>query len=116
MIYFMVVNVMTLGNFEMLVLLAVMRLGKDDAYGVRIRRELIDVAEHNASLGAIIVVLDRLREKGFVDSKWGEPTKKRGGRRKRHYWLTVPGQQELNEALSRVDRLADGLRPVLGGA
>ena len=101
--------VMELGNFETLILLAVLRLEEEDAYGARIRRELLEVADRDASIGAIHATLERLIDKGYVDSRVGEATPKRGGRRKRHYWVSIPGQRALRQALSRIDRLAQGL-------
>ena len=75
-----------LGEFEQLVLLAVLRLG-EDAYGAAIRRELVECAGRDASPGAIFTTLERLEARGLVRSRFGEPTPERGGRRKRYYQL-----------------------------
>ena len=68
-----------LGGFEHLLLLAILRL-EDNSYGATVRRELIECADKDVAVGAIYTGLDRLEEKGFVDSWMGEPTAKRGGR------------------------------------
>src|ERR1051326_7188107 len=85
-----------LGGFESLLLLAILRLG-DQAYGVTIRRELLDRAKKNVAVGAIYTGLDRLEQKGFVKSWTGEPTAERGGKAKKFHRVTAPGKRALNE-------------------
>lgn len=97
-----------LGELEQLVLLAILRIG-DDAYGVSIRREIADRARRELTLGAIHKTLSRLEEKGLVESYTGEPTPVRGGRRKRHFSLTVPGRAALRHSLDVTRRMARGL-------
>src|SRR5215470_20151996 len=67
-----------LGEMELMVLLAVVRLG-DDAYGVPISQELLHLAGREVALGSIYAALDRLEEKGCVTSSLGDPTPQRGG-------------------------------------
>ena len=62
-----------LGDFEQLVILAVMRLG-EGAYGMTVRREIEDHSGRQVSLGAIYATLDRLEDKGFVSSTLGGST------------------------------------------
>lgn len=83
-----------LGEFEHLLLLAVMRLG-DDAYGVTMRREIEERAGRSVSLGAIYPTMDRLEERGLVRSFMGEPTGERGGRRRRYFRLEPAGERAL---------------------
>jgi len=97
-----------LGGFETLLLLVILRLG-DRAYGVAIRKELLDQAGKDIAIGAIYTGLDRLQQKGFVESWSGEPTPERGGRAKKFYRVTAPGRQALNEMQRAVQRLSDGL-------
>ena len=68
-----------LGEFELLVLSALLRLG-DDAYGVAIRAEIEERAGRNASIGAVYATLERLEKKGLIRSRMGEATPERGGR------------------------------------
>src|SRR5262245_28720360 len=79
-----------LGGFESLLLLAVLRRG-EQAYGVTIRQELLEKARKDVAIGAIYTGLDRLEQKGFVESWLGEPTAERGGRAKRFYRVTATG-------------------------
>ena len=80
-----------LGEFEHLVLLAVLRLA-DEAYGVAVRREIAGRTGRDVSIGAIYITLDRLERKGFVKSRVGEPSVARGGRAKRYFRITARGQ------------------------
>ena len=97
-----------LGGFEHLLLLAILRL-EDDAYGATVRRELIRSADKDVAVGAIYTGLDRLEEKGFVESWMGEPTAKRGGRGKRLYRVTSTGRRALADMNRAFRKLSAGL-------
>jgi DNA-binding PadR family transcriptional regulator len=101
-----------LGEFEQLVMCAVLRLD-DEAYGTSIREELKARAERDVSPGAIFTTLERLESRGLVTSSYGEPTPERGGRRKRFYHLTGDGRRALSRALNTFKRMARGLEPKL---
>ncbi len=62
-----------LSNFELMVLLALIRLG-DNAYGVPISLEIEERSGRDVSIGSIYAALERLEGKGFVSSELGEPT------------------------------------------
>src|SRR5579864_1587851 len=83
-----------LGDFEQLVLLALVRLGPE-AYGATILREIEQRTGRRLSIGAVYVTLRRLESKGFVISRIGEPTAERGGRRKKHIALRPAGERSL---------------------
>jgi PadR family transcriptional regulator PadR len=97
-----------LGEFEQLVMCAVVRLD-EDAYGASIRRELLDRAGRDVSPGAIFTTLERLEARGLVTSSYGEPTQERGGRRKRYYRLKAEGRRALAASLDVIKRMARGL-------
>ena len=101
-----------LGEFEQLVMLAVLRLD-DEAYGTSIREELKARAERDVSPGAIFTTLERLESRGLVTSRYGEPTAERGGRSKRFYKLTADGRRAVVRALRSVRRMVQGLEPKL---
>ncbi|MDX1748264.1 MAG: PadR family transcriptional regulator, partial [Halobacteriales archaeon] len=103
----------TLGEFEKLVMLAVLRL-RGDAYGAEILRELEERAGRVASAGAAYVALRRLERKDMVASALGESTPGRGGRPKRYYTVRPEGVEALREARSQWDALSEGLDDVLG--
>ena len=100
-----------LGDFEQLVLLAVMRLD-DAAYGMTVRREIEKQTDRNVSLGAIYATLDRLEEKGLVSSYAGEPNAPRRGRAKRFFRVEAPGVRALQNALASLDRMRRGIKEV----
>ena len=97
-----------LGEFEQLVMFAVMRLD-DEAYGGAIRRELLTRAGRDVSPGAIFTTLERLEARGLVTSIYGEPTPERGGRRKRFYRVGAEGRRALAASLETIRRMARGL-------
>lgn len=99
---------LNLGEFEQLILLAMLRLG-GQAYGVTIRAELSDRAGRTVTPGALYTALERLEAKGLITSRLGDPTPQRGGRAKRYVTVTAAGMQALNRALQAYERLLDGL-------
>ncbi len=86
-----------LGAFEELVLLTTGVL-EDNAYGVTIKTELEKQLNKKISLGALYAALQRLEEKGWVNSRIGGITEKQGGRRKQYFDITKKGVAVLNEA------------------
>ncbi len=86
-----------LGEFEELVLLIVGAL-HDDAYSISVKKELKDRTGRNPSIGALHSALNRLEEKGFINSTEGGATKERGGRRKRYYQITNAGKKAIQTA------------------
>jgi PadR family transcriptional regulator PadR len=97
-----------LGEFELLILLVVLRLG-GDAYGVTIRDELERETSREVTVGAIYKTLGRLQEKGYVSARIGDPTPQRGGRRKKLYRLEPLGSRALKQSYADLRRLARGL-------
>lgn len=96
-----------LGEFELLVMLAVLRLGTN-AYGMTIRREIVDVAERSASLGAVYTTLERLEDKGFLSSAIGETTRERGGRAKKYFKVSASGAGAVKRSLKSTDAMLSG--------
>lgn len=97
-----------LGEFEHLVLLALVRL-QDRAYGVTVRQEIETRAERDVSIGAVYATLERLQAKGYVQSSIGEPTRERGGRSKRFFRVTPHGVRALNRTHQTLERMTEGL-------
>lgn len=98
----------TLGEFEQVVLLAVLRLG-EAAYGVSIRREITSCTEREPAPGALYTTLDRLEAKGLLTSRFSDPTPERGGRAKRYFTVTARGVKAVARAQRSYQRLLDGL-------
>lgn len=94
-----------LGEFEQIVLLAVARLD-EDAYGMRIRREIEERAGRSTSIGAVYATLDRLEAKGFVRVR----DERDGGRPRRFFAVTPAGAVALESARELQARMWAGLR------
>jgi len=95
-----------LGKLELAVLMSTARLG-DEAYGLRIRREVSALHQHDCSVGAIYTTLSRLEAKGLVDSWMTDPLPVRGGRSRRQYRITSLGESAVREAAKLAARLWD---------
>ena len=104
----------SLGEFEQLVLLALVRLS-DDGYGVSIHAEIVRRTGRDVSVAAVYKTLDRLEQKGLALSRLGESTAERGGRRKKHFRIQPAGRRALKQALASIRRMTEGLTgdPVL---
>jgi DNA-binding PadR family transcriptional regulator len=97
-----------LGEFEQLVLLALLRL-EHDAYGMAVRREIADRADRDVSIGAVYATLDRLEEKGLVRSRAAAATDNRGGRLRKCFTITGAGSKALERSQQAVRQMLDGL-------
>ena len=102
----------TLGEFEQLILLALVRLG-EDAYGVSMRREIEERTGRAISAGAIYTALERLGRRGFVTSRLGDPTPQRRGRPKKFYRLEPAGADALSRSYTAFTEMTKGIRPKL---
>ena len=107
-------NTATIGQFEQLVLTAILSLG-DAAYGVTIHAGVSDLsAPRRVSLGAVYATLDRLEDKRLIASWLSDPTPERGGRSKRHYRLESAGERALRESVMAARRICDVVEQVWG--
>ncbi|MDX2245375.1 MAG: helix-turn-helix transcriptional regulator [Bacteroidia bacterium] len=100
-----------LGELEEIVLLAVAAL-YDEAYGVSVKQELETRMGRGISVGALHTAFKRLEDKGFLQSRLGEATAERGGKRKRFFRVTVYGHRALTEARDLRSKLWDAVPPV----
>ena len=97
-----------LGEFEQIVLLAVLRL-RDEAYGVPIRREIEKRTKRSLTVGALYRTLDRLEEKSLVTSWFSDPTPERGGRSRRYFKVEPLGVRALRESREALAAMWQGL-------
>jgi DNA-binding PadR family transcriptional regulator len=98
----------SVGEFEQLILFAVVRLDAD-ATAVTIRGEIETRTSRTISSGALYTALDRLEARGFVQSRLGEPTAARGGKRKRHYTIEPSGARALTRSYDALQKMASGM-------
>jgi PadR family transcriptional regulator len=97
-----------LGEFELLVLLAALRLG-DEAHPVSIVEEIRIRTERAVQRAAVYVTLQRLEDKGLVTSWMGKPLPERGGKARRHVRLTRGGRDAVREARTALTSMWSGL-------
>lgn len=98
----------TLGDFEQLVLFAILRLG-DAAYGVEIRRELAERSGRDVASGAVYTTLHRLEGHGYVSSRIGSSTPARSGQRRKYYRVEPAGAAALQESYRALQDMSAGL-------
>lgn len=99
----------TLGEFEQLVLLAVLCAEKaGEAYGITVHDELVARTKRRVARGAVYMTLDRLEKKGLLSSYQTEPTAERGGRARRCYRVTKPARAALRESRRALLNLWEG--------
>jgi DNA-binding PadR family transcriptional regulator len=102
-----------IGEFEQMLLLAVLRLG-NDAYGVRLMEELDTAIGRRVSRGSVYVTLDRLEDKGWLTSQVSGARPERGGRPRRIVSVTPEGLEQLRRSRAALITLWDGLEEALG--
>ena len=105
-------DILTLGEFEHVVLLSILRLG-DDAYAVSIRDEIARCTGRDVSRGSVYITLDRLETKGYLRSRLADATAERGGRAKRYYALRPRAVDALKESRRALVALWRGLESTL---
>ena len=99
-----------LGNLELMVLLALLRVRKE-AYGVPISREIAQQTGRDVAIGSVYAALERLERKGFVSSALGDPSPERGGRAKRYFQITGTGIREVQVAQRMLTNMWRNLGP-----
>lgn len=104
-----------LGNFELMVMLSLMRL-QENAYGVPISREIEETTGREVALASVYSTLERLESKGLVCSELGEPTHERGGRAKKYFHITASGLRQVREARRSLGKLWKRLAQLEGVA
>jgi DNA-binding PadR family transcriptional regulator len=102
----------SLGEFEQLVLLAILRLGSE-AYGVPIVREIEKRTGRAASRAAVYIALKRLEGKGLVSSRMADPTQERGGRAKRYFKIEQAGIDLVKDSRRALVSMWEDLEPIL---
>ncbi|NKB86679.1 MAG: PadR family transcriptional regulator [Acidobacteria bacterium] len=97
-----------LGEFEQMLLLAIMRKG-DGAFAVEVRRELAERTGRTVARGAFYTTLDRLHAKGYLEWTTRPVDDWRGGRPQRHFRVTPEGLEQLHRSHAALTSLWQGL-------
>jgi DNA-binding PadR family transcriptional regulator len=100
-----------LGEFEQMVLLAILRL-EGDVYGVPVVEEIERRTARSVSRSAVYVTLRRLEQKGLLASWMSDPTPERGGKPRRCVRVTREGMRLLLDSKRAMDRMWEGVDPV----
>lgn len=101
----------SIGEFEEVVLLAVAILF-ENAYGISIKEEIENRLARKVSVGAMRTALNRLENKGFLKSEFGEATAIRGGKRKRYFKVTLSGKTALEQVMETRKQLWEAIPPI----
>jgi DNA-binding PadR family transcriptional regulator len=102
----------SLGEFELLVLLATISLG-DAAYPVAIANDIESRTGRKASRTTVLITLERLEDKDLVSSRYGDATPERGGRPKRFFKPKPRGLNAVRESVARIETMTKGLADIL---
>ena len=102
-----------LGGFELVVLLALIKLG-EDAYGVTVAQEIEASSGRSVVVGSLYLTLKRLEQKKLVSSRRGEPTAERGGRAKTYFRVTAKGIKAAAHAQRTLTALWSGVPQLQG--
>src|SRR5258708_22390462 len=103
-----------LADFELMIMLATLRV-RDEAYGVRIAREIEETAGRVVTRGAVYLALDRLQENGLVTARLGDATPERGGRAKKFFRVTATGLRAVRHTQRAFIALWNGIPELEGG-
>ena len=101
-----------LGEFELLVLLAMLSLG-EEAYPVSVARAIEARTGRTASRTSVLITLERLEDKGLLTSRYGDPTPVRGGRPKRFFRPKPAALVAVRLSIGRIQAMASGLETML---
>jgi DNA-binding PadR family transcriptional regulator len=104
-----------LGEFEYIVMLSLIRLGRD-AYGMTIRQDIERRIERPTAVGAVYAALERLESKRYLQSREGETTRGRGSLSKTYYELTASGMKAVRQTQAAFRTMEEGTERVLGSA
>lgn len=98
-----------LGEFELLVLLACLRLGDEEAYAVSIADDISCRTGRSLQRAAVYVTLQRLEKKGLISTRLGDPRPERGGKARRLVHVERAGRAAAREAREAFQRMWSGL-------
>ncbi len=93
---------------EQIILLSIFRL-RDNAYGVTLRENVMEITNKNIHYGTLYNTLNKLVKKRLVVITKGEPTSERGGRSKIFYGLSESGKTALQKAKELQNAIWNGI-------
>ncbi len=106
----------SLGEFELLVMLASLHLGPDEAYTVSIADVIEARGRRRVRTANVYTAVQRLESKGLVSTRLGESRPERGGKPRRLVTVLPEGVDAVRTTTRAVRELSVGLEDALGGA
>jgi DNA-binding PadR family transcriptional regulator len=106
----------SLAEFELLVMLAALRLGPEEAYTVSIADDIQRKTGRSVRRANVYTTLQRLEAKGFVSTRLGDPRPERGGKPRRLVTLDVDGMAALRSTTAAIRAMAAELDDAIGPA
>jgi DNA-binding PadR family transcriptional regulator len=97
-------KIVVLGDLEKYILMAILNQN-NNAYGTEIRRDIKERTYKDVSVGALYTTLERLQEKGFIESTIAEGTAERGGRARKYFRVSTLGQPTLKQSLEAIEQM-----------
>jgi DNA-binding PadR family transcriptional regulator len=110
------VHTESLAEFELLVMLAALRLGPEEAYTVSIAEDIRRRTGRLVRRANVFTTLQRLEAKGLVSTHLGEPRPERGGRPRRLVAVKQEGMAALRAATGAIQAMVGDLRGIIGEA
>ena len=104
----------SLGEFELLVLLAALRLGADEAYTVSIANDIAERTGRSVRRANVYTTLQRLERKDLVSTRLGEARAERGGKPRRLVTVRPLGLEAVRNSTSAISSMVGGLQDLLG--
>jgi DNA-binding PadR family transcriptional regulator len=105
----------SLAEFELLVILAALRLGPEEAYTVSIARAIEERTSRFVRRASVYITLQRLEAKGMVTTRLGGPRPERGGRRPRLVAVTPEGRSVAQATTQAIQAMIGDLDGFAGG-
>jgi DNA-binding PadR family transcriptional regulator len=106
----------SLAEFELLVMLAALRLGAEEAYTVSIADDIAQKTGRMVRRANVFTTLQRLEMKGLVTTHLGEPRPERGGKPRRLVSVSAEGLAAVRATTGAIQAMVGGLGKVLGQA
>jgi PadR family transcriptional regulator, regulatory protein PadR len=106
----------SLDQFELLVLLAAIRLGTDEAYTVSIAEDIQQRTGRPIRRANVYTTLQRLESKRLVSTRLGEPRPERGGKPRRHVTVLAAGMAAVRATTGAIQAMVGDLRRVIPSA
>lgn len=105
---------LSLAEFELLVLLAALRLGQDEAYTVSIADEIEQRTGRSVRHANVYTTLQRLENKRLIATALGAPRAERGGKPRRLVTVRPSGVASVRAAAVGIQAMVAGLSDLIG--